>query len=137
MRQSIPASEVDYENELAEKNAHDHEIEQAKRLAQHGIKCVFQVDYEVDEKTRLRRGKPDLTNGIELKSLTNALNLRGRIYKGLKNASKKKGMKCCHFDAFGTDCEYDEIIQACKREMKLRQVKHVSFIDKDGNYYKL
>lgn len=129
--------EVDYENELAKKNARDHEKEQAKRLAQHGIKCTFQVDYEVDEKTGLRRGKPDLTNGIELKSLTNATNLRGRIYKGLKNASKKKGMKCCHFDAFGTDFEYDEIIQACKREMKLRQVKHVSFIDKDGNYYKL
>lgn len=32
--------EVDYENKLAEKNARTHEVAQAKRLSQHGIKCV-------------------------------------------------------------------------------------------------
>lgn len=129
--------EIDYENEQAKKNVYPHEVEQAKRLSKQGIKCTFQVDYEVDEKTMLRRGKSDLTNGIELKSLTNASNLRGHIYKSLKNASKKKGMKCCHFDAIGTNFKNEEITQALKKEMELRQVKHVSFIDKDGNYHKI
>lgn len=90
--------EVDYENELAEKNAHDHEIEQAKRLSKQGIKCTFQVDYEIDEKTKGNArqkivGKPDLTNGIELKSLKETSNLRKRVEKDLRNAYKKKHLR--------------------------------------------
>lgn len=132
--------EVDYENKLAKKNAHDHEIEQAERLAQHGIKCTFQVDYEVDEKTKgtVRQktiGKPDLANGIELKSLTNVENLRARIGKSLKNARKKKGFKHCHFDAYGSDFSNEEIASALKKEMGLRGVKKASFIGKDNTYH--
>lgn len=132
--------EVDYENKLAKKNAHDHEIEQAKRLAQHGIKCIFQVDYEVDEKTKGTAnqkiiGKTDLVNGIELKSLTNAENLRARIGKSLKNARKKKGFKQCHFDAYETDFSNEEIAFALKKEMELRGVKKASFIGKDNTYH--
>lgn len=129
--------EVGYENELAKKNAHDHEIEQAKRLAQHGIKCVFQVDYEVVDKKGTVIGKPDLNNGIELKSLSNAKNLRGRIDKGLKNARKKKGFKCCNFDAYGTNFSNQEIVSALRKEMRLREVKEASFIDREGAYHKL
>ena len=40
--------EVEFENEQAKKNVSPHEVEQAKRLTQRGITCVFQVDYEVD-----------------------------------------------------------------------------------------
>lgn len=131
---------VDYENKLAKKNAQPHEIEQAKRLSQHGIKCVFQVDYEIDEKTKgtARQktiGKPDLVNGIELKSLTNVENLRARIGKSLKNARKKKGFKHCHFDAYGSDFSNEEIASALKKEMKLRGVKKASFIGKDNTYH--
>ena len=90
--------EVDYENELAEKNARTHEVIQVKRLARHGIKCTFQVDYEVDEKTKGTAkqkivGKPDLNNGIELKSLKNTSNLRKRVEKDLRNAYKKKHLR--------------------------------------------
>ncbi len=61
--------EVELENKLAKKNVHPHEIEQAKRLSQHGIKCTFQVDYDVDKKTKgtARQkiiGKTDLANGL-------------------------------------------------------------------------
>lgn len=129
--------EVDYENGLAEKIAHDHEIEQAKRLAQHGIKCTFQVDYEVIDKKGTVIGKTDLNNGIELKSLSNAKNLRGRIDKGLKNARKKKGFKCCNFDAYGTNFSNREITSALAKEMKLRGVREASFIDSEGAYHKL
>lgn len=132
--------EVDYENKLAEKNARTHEVAQAERLSQHGIKCTFQVDYEVDEKTKgtARQkiiGKTDLVNGIELKSLTNAENLRARIGKSLKNARKKKGFKQCHFDAYETDFSNEEIAFALKKEMELRGVKKASFIGKDNTYH--
>lgn len=128
--------EVDYENELAEKNAHDHEIEQAKRLSKQGIKCTFQVDYEEIDKKGTLIGKPDLNNGIELKSLTNVENLRARIGKSLKNARKKKGFKHCHFDAYETDFSNEEIAFALKKEMELRGVKNASFLGKDGSYHK-
>lgn len=132
--------EVGYENELAKKNAHDHEIEQAKRLAQHGIKCVFQVDYEVDEKTKgtARQkiiGKTDLVNGIELKSLEHTTNLRKRIEKELRNARDKKGFKSCHFDAYNTDFDEKEITKALKDKMKQVHIRRSSFIDSDGQYH--
>lgn len=132
--------EVDYENELAEKNAHDHEIEQAKRLAQHGIKCTFQVDYEVDEKTKgtARQktiGKTDLVNGIELKSLGHTTNLRKRIEKELRNSRDKKGFKSCHFDAYDTDFDEKEISKALKDKMKQVHIRRSSFIDSDGQYH--
>ena len=128
--------EVDYENELAKKNAHDHEKEQAKRLSKQGIKCTFQVDYEEIDKKGTLIGKPDLNNGIELKSLTNVENLRARIGKSLKNARKKKGFKHCHFDAYETDFSNEEIAFALKKEMELRGVKNASFLGKDGSYHK-
>lgn len=89
---------IEFENKLAKKNTYSHEIEQAKRLSQHGIKCTFQVDYEVDEKTKGTAkqkivGKPDLNNGIELKSLKNTSNLRKRVEKDLRNAYKKKYLR--------------------------------------------
>lgn len=131
---------VDYENKLAKKNAHDHEIEQAKRLAQHGIKCTFQVDYEVDEKTKgtARQktiGKTDLANGIELKSLGHTTNLRKRIEKELRNSRDKKGFKSCHFDAYDTDFDEKEISKALKDKMKQVHIRRSSFIDSDGRYH--
>lgn len=132
--------EVEYENKLAKKNVHPHEIEQAKRLAQHGIKCVFQVDYEVDEKTKgtARQktiGKTDLANGIELKSLRHTTNLRKRIEKELRNSRDKKGFKSCHFDAYDTDFDEKEISKALKDKMKQVHVRRSSFIDPDGQYH--
>lgn len=133
--------EVEYENELAKKNAHDHEIKQAKRLSQHGIKCTFQVDYEVDEKTKgtARQkiiGKTDLNNGIELKSLKNTSNLRKRVEKDLRNAYKKKALKECNFDATGTRFTSEEIEKCLRLEARLRGVKTVSYIDSTGKYYR-
>lgn len=133
--------EVDYENELAEKNARDHEIEQAKRLSKHGIKCVFQVDYEVDEKTKgtARQkiiGKTDLVNGIELKSLSNTNSLRKHVEKCLRNARKKVGLKCCHFDGQGTEFTTEEIKKVLEGEMNKLNVKECSFIDSNGEYHK-
>lgn len=132
--------EVDYENKLAEKNAYPHEVEQAKRLAQHGIKCTFQVDYEVDEKTKgtARQktiGKTDLDNGIELKSLGHTTNLRKRIEKELRNSRDKKGFKSCHFDAYDTDFDEIEISKALKDKMKQVHIRRSSFIDSDGQYH--
>ena len=131
---------IEFENKLAKKNAYPHEIEQVKRWSQHGIKCTFQVDYEVDEKTKGTAkqkiiGKPDLSSGIELRRLTNVENLRARIGKSLKNARKKKGFKHCHFDAYGSDFSNEEIASALKKEMKLRGVKKASFIGKDNTYH--
>lgn len=132
--------EVDYENELAEKNAHDHEIEQAKRLSKQGIKCTFQDDYEVDEKTKgtARQktiGKTDLVNGIELKSLSGTQNLRKRIEKELRNSRDKKGFKSCHFDAYGTGFDEKDISKALKDKMKQVHIRRSSFIDSDGQYH--
>lgn len=132
--------EVDYENKLAEKNAYPHEVEQAKRLSQHGIKCTFQVDYEVDEKTKgtARQktiGKTDLANGIELKSLGHTTNLRKRIEKELRNSRDKKGFKSCHFDAYDTDFDEIEISKALKDKMKQVHIRRSSFIDSDGQYH--
>lgn len=132
---------VDYENKLAKKNAYPHEIEQAKRLSQHGIKCTFQVDHEVDEKTKgtARQkiiGKPDLNNGIELKSLKDTSNLRKRVEKDLRNAYKKKALKECNFDATGTRFTSEEIEKCLRLEAKLRGVKTVSYIDSTGKYYR-
>ena len=131
---------VEFENKLAKKSAHDHEIEQAKRLAQHGIKCTFQVDYEVDEKTKgtARQktiGKTDLANGIELKSLGHTTNLRKRIEKELRNSRDKKGFKSCHFDAYDTDFDEKEISKALKDKMKQVHIRRSSFIDSDGRYH--
>lgn len=133
--------EVGYENELAEKNARPHEIEQAKRLSQHGIKCIFQVDYEVDEKTKgtARQkiiGKTDLTNGIELKSLSNTNSLRKHVEKCLRNARKKVGLTCCHFDGQGTEFTTEEIKKVLEGEMNKLNVKECSFIDSNGEYHK-
>lgn len=132
--------EVDYENELAKKNAHGHEIEQAKRLSKQGIKCTFQVDYEVDEKTKgtARQktiGKTDLVNGIELKSLSGTKNLRKRIEKELRNSRDKKGFKSCHFDAYGTGFDKKEISKALKDKMKQVHIRRSSFIGSDGQYH--
>lgn len=132
--------EVGYENELAKKNAHDHEIEQAKRLAQHGIKCVFQVDYEVDEKTKgtARQkiiGKTDLVNGIELKSLSNVSNLEKRIKKDLHNSKRKIGFKSCNFDATDSLFTDEEISEALRKQLKARHVNRASFIGRDGKYH--
>ena len=132
---------VEFENKLAKKNVHTHEFEQAKRLSQHGIKCVFQVDYEVDEKTKgtARQkivGKPDLSNGIELKSLKETSNLRKRVEKNLRNAYKKKTLKECNFDATGTMFTSEEIEKCLRLEAKLRGVKTVSYIDSTGKYYR-
>lgn len=131
---------VDYENKLAKKNAHDHEIEQAKRLAQHGIKCTFQVDYEVDEKTKgtARQktiGKTDLANGIELKSLSGTKNLEKRIKKDLHNSKRKIGFRTCNFDASDSLFTDEEISQAISNQLKARHVKRASFIGKDGKYH--
>lgn len=132
--------EVDYENELAEKNAHDHEIKQAKRLAQHGIKCTFQVDHEVDEKTKgtARQktiGKTDLNNGIELKTIGNTKNLNRKIETDLKNARNKKGFKSCHFDASGSPFSDKEIQEAIEKEAKKRGVNRVTFIGNTGKMH--
>lgn len=132
--------EVDYENELAKKNAHGHEKEQAKRLSKQGIKCTFQVDYEVDEKTKgtARQktiGKTDLNNGIELKSLSGTQNLRKRIEKELRNSRDKKGFKSCHFDAYGTGFDEKDISKALKDKMKQVHIRRSSFIDSDGQYH--
>lgn len=131
---------VDYENELAEKNAHDHEIEQAKRLSKQGIKCTFQVDYEIDEKTKgtARQktiGKTDLINGIELKSLSGAKNLEKHIKKELHNSKRKIGFRTCNFDATGSLFTDEEISQAIINQLKARHVKRASFIGKDGEYH--
>ena len=127
--------EVDYENELAEKNAHDHEIEQAKRLSKQGIKCTFQVDYEEIDKKGTLIGKPDLNNGIELKSLTNTSNLERRIKKSLHNAKRKKGFKSCNFDATGTSFSNDEIYKAINSQAMKKRINRVSFIDRNGDYH--
>lgn len=132
--------EVDYENELAEKNAHDHEIEQAKRLSKQGIKCTFQVDYEIDEKTKgtARQkiiGKTDLINGIELKSLSGTKNLEKRIKKELHNSKRKIGFRTCNFDATDSLFTDEEISQALTNQLKARHIKRVSFIGKDGKYH--
>lgn len=127
--------EVDYENELAEKNAYDHEIEQAKRLSKQGIKCTFQVDYEVCEATGNLIGKPDLSNGIELKSLANTSNLERRIKKSLHNAKRKKGFKSCNFDATGSSFSNDEIYEAINNQAMKKGINRVSFIDRNGDYH--
>lgn len=133
-------SEVDYENELVEKNAYPHEVEQAKRLAQHGIKCTFQVDYEVDEKTKgtARQwtiGKTDLANGIELKSLSGVSNLEKRIKKDLHNSKGKIGFKSCNFDATDSLFTDEEISEALRKQLKARHVNRASFIGRDGKYH--
>lgn len=132
---------IEFENKLAKKNAYPHEIEQAKRLSQHGIKCTFQVDYDVDKKTKgtARQkivGKPDLSSGIELKSLKNTSNHRKRVEKDLRNAYKKKALKECNFDATGTRFTSEEIEKCLRLEAKLRGVKTVSYIDSTGKYYR-
>lgn len=132
--------EVDYENKLAKKNARPHEIEQAERLAQHGIKCTFQVDYEVDEKTKgtARQktiGKTDLADGIELKSLSGTKNLEKRIKKDLHNSKRKIGFRTCNFDASDSLFTDEEISQAISNQLKARHVKRASFIGKDGEYH--
>lgn len=126
---------VEFENKLAKKNAHDHEIEQAKRLSRHGIKCVFQVDYERVDKKGTLIGKPDLSNGIELKSLTNTSNLERRIKKSLHNAKRKKGFKSCNFDATGTSFSNDEIYKAINSQAMKKRINRVSFIDRNGDYH--
>lgn len=132
--------EVDYENKLAEKNARTHEVAQAKRLSQHGIKCVFQVDYEVDEKTKgtARQktiGKTDLADGIELKSLSGTSNLEKRIKKDLHNSKRKIGFKSCNFDATDSLFTDEEISEALRKQLKARHVNRASFIGKDGEYH--
>lgn len=132
--------EVDYENKLAKKNAYPHEVEQAKRLSKHGIKCTFQVDYEVDEKTKgtARQkivGKPDLSNGIELKSLSGVSNLEKRIKKDLHNSKRKIGFKSCNFDATDSLFTDEEISEALRKQLKARHVNRASFIGRDGKYH--
>lgn len=132
--------EVDYENELAKKNARDHEKEQAKRLSKQGIKCVFQVDYEIDEKTKgtARQktiGKTDLNNGIELKTIGNTKDLNRKIESDLKNAKHKKGFKTCHFDATYSPFSDKEIQEAIEKEAKKRGVKRVTFIGNTGKMH--
>lgn len=132
--------EVDYENKLAEKNAYPHEVEQAKRLSKHGIKCIFQVDYEVDEKTKgtARQkiiGKTDLVNGIELKSLSGVSNLEKRIKKDLHNSKRKIGFKSCNFDATDSLFTDEEISEALRKQLKARHVNRASFIGRDGKYH--
>lgn len=132
--------EVGYENKLAEKNARDHEKEQAKRLSKQGIKCVFQVDYEIDEKTKgtARQktiGKTDLNNGIELKTIGNTKDLNRKIESDLKNAKHKKGFKTCHFDATYSPFSDKEIQEAIEKEAKKRGVKRVTFIGNTGKMH--
>lgn len=104
------------------------------------VSSVFQVDYEVDEKTKgtARQkiiGKTDLVNGIELKSLGHTTNLRKRIEKELRNSRDKKGFKSCHFDAYDTDFDEIEISKALKDKMKQVHIRRSSFIDSDGQYH--
>ncbi len=131
---------IEFENKLAKKNAQPHEIEQAKRLSQHGIKCVFQVDYEIDEKTKgtARQkiiGKTDLVNGIELKSLSGVSNLEKRIKKDLHNSKRKIGFKSCNFDATDSLFTDEEISEALRKQLKARHVNRASFIGRDGKYH--
>ena len=131
---------VEFENKLAKKNAYPHEVEQAKRLSQHGIKCTFQVDYEVDEKTKgtARQkitGKTDLVNGVELKSLSDISNLEKRIKKDLHNSKRKIGFKSCNFDATDSLFTNEEISEALRKQLKARHVNRASFIGRDGKYH--
>ena len=132
--------EVDYENELAEKNAHDHEIEQAKRLSKQGIKCTFQVDREIIEETKGTAtqkviGKADLKNGIELKTLHNNKNLRRAVEKNIRNAEHKKGVVRCHFDAFDSRYTPEQIKEAIAEKLNGSSIKSVSFLDSLGNLH--
>lgn len=81
-------------------------------------------------------GKPDLSNGIELKSLKETSNLRKRVEKDLRNAYKKKRLKECNFDATGTRFTSEEIEKCLRLEARLRGVKTVSYIDNTGKYYR-
>lgn len=81
-------------------------------------------------------GKPDLSNGIELKSLKETSNLRKRVEKNLRNAYKKETLKECNFDATGTRFTSEEIEKYLRLEARLRGIKTVSYIDSTGKYYR-
>lgn len=111
-----------------------HELVTARRLGEHGIRAVFQVDEEhyTDPKTGLdqKRGLPDLEGGWELKTLMSAAS-RNTVNGYLKNASKK-GASSVVFDNVGNDEMDDGELEALLLRLPSFSRGKVYVLDKAG-----
>lgn len=99
---------------------HAQELETAKRLSKHGIKCVFVIDEKTVDKNGMKQtiGYADLEGGKELKSLREASSYN-TIDSAIKNTGKKKDARCLYFDNSINDSMSDADLEAhilkCRR----------------------
>lgn len=129
---------VEFASEQVEKRATDAEKGTAARLAEHGVKPMFIQDYEwIIENGRKRKvGRPDLENGIEIKTLGTSQNAYGAMKNYLASTSGKKGVRCMVVDnSVSLYISDDDLIEAAGELVgEYPDVPAVRLLLKSGTY---
>ena len=129
---------VEFASEQVEKRATDAEKGTAARLAEHVVKPMFIQDYEwIIENGRKRKvGRPDLENGIEIKTLGTSQNAYGAMKNYLASTSGKKGVRCMVVDnSVSLYISDDDLIEAAGELVgEYPDVPAVRLLLKSGTY---
>ncbi len=118
------------------KRTKQHELDTARRLANHGFACCFIQDYKtisVNGKKQ-RIGLPDLENGIEIKAIISTQNALGALMNHMSNAETKRGLRRLIVD--NTDSLHigdAELIEAARNEIRHhKKIPRLTLLLKDG-----
>lgn len=118
------------------KRVKQHELDTARRLANHGFACCFIQDYKtisVNGKKQ-RIGLPDLETGIEIKAIISTQNALGALMNHMSNAETKRGLSRLIVD--NTDSLHigdAELIEAARNEIKHhKKIPRLTLLLKDG-----
>ena len=129
---------VEFASEQVKKRVTEAELGTAQRLSENGVKAVFIQDYKwVTDGGRKRKvGLPDLSNGIEIKTLGTSGNAYGAVDNYLENASSKVGLRCVVIDNTKSERITDKDLIEAASEVFARYatIPRLRLLLKDGRY---
>lgn len=132
---------VEYTTENVQKRVTSTEINTARILSNHGIKCVFKQDYKGVRLNgrNLRLGLADMEGGIELKAIIKSKNAKGAVQNHLESSNGKQDLKKVVFDLSETEyLEEKDIIAQIQAQVKdFSNVTDVYVITKDEKLFKV
>lgn len=132
---------MEYTTENVQKRVTSTEINTARILSNHGIKCVFKQDYKGVRLNgrKLRLGLADMEGGIELKAIIKSKNAKGAVQNHLESSNGKQDLKKVVFDLSETEyLEEKDIIAQIQAQVKdFSNVTDVYVITKDEKLFKV
>lgn len=129
--------EVEYASDRIKKSVtidNPWENRTALRLAQHGYKPDFIVDFIAVKENGVKRrvGLPDFASGLEIKTLTTSKNAYGAVGNYLEKSQKKKGLKKLVIDNSESVLADEDVLKAIKKLKPNYKIKNIALLLKSG-----